>query len=323
MAMMGGEFGEMSVVNRKTSGRKPTESGRAFRARRVKGSPLEVFHFHGLPIKYSRVGQGDPVVMLHNGGASHAIWDEVSDRLAGEYELFALDLLGYGESAKPGHGYTLDNYVVMLEEFVDSRGLSGIRLVGNCMGCAISLTYTDRHTESVKALVLCNPLTEATFLGGWLGPFLWMREHFPSLSRRFYRVLGRIRFTNWIGSLVTLFQLGPLGRARKVHRNPDLCACYANSGQMKSLLGVLDDLANYSVVDRLVPREGFPPICTVWGLENRVLSPKAGCRLNASLRPVRQEWLPGCGHLPMLEQPDEVATIIDEFFKAAAAARRD
>jgi len=280
---------------------------------------LEVFDFQGLPIKYSRVGQGDPVVMLHNGGASHAIWDEVSDRLAGEYELFALDLLGYGESAKPGHGYTLDNYVAMLEKFVDSLGLPMVRLVGNCMGCAISLAFTDRNPENVKALVLCNPLTEATFLGGWLGPFLWMREKFPGLNRKVYKFLGRLRFTNWIGALTTLFQLGPLGRARRVYRNPELCACYASPGQMESLLGVLDDLQNYSVIDRLVPGDGFPPICTVWGLENRVLSPKAGCRLNATLRPLRQEWLPGCGHLPMLEQPDAVASIIGEFFKAIAA----
>jgi len=255
--------------------------------------------------------------MLHNGGSCHAIWEDVSERLSANHEIFALDLLGYGESAKPGSGYTLDNYVSMLDGFLTSLKLSRVTLVGNCMGCAISLLYSEMNPKNVKALVLCNPLTEATFLAGWLGTFLRMRKRFPGISRRIYRLLGKLRFTDRIGSLVTLFQLGPVGRARNVHHNPALCACYASEGQMTSLLGVLDDLPNYSAIDRLVPGEGFPPICTIWGLENRVLSPKAGRRLNATLRPARQEWLPGCGHLPMLEQPEDISSMIDEFSRTA------
>jgi pimeloyl-ACP methyl ester carboxylesterase len=279
---------------------------------------LETFDFRGLPITYEHTGQGEPVIMLHNGGSSHAIWDEVANRLAGKYEIFALDLLGFGNSAKPGTGYTLGNYVAMLEEFVSSRGLEKVPLVGNCMGCAISLAFTDRHQDKVKALVLCNPLTESTFLGGWLGPFLWMRERMPGINRQVYRLLGQLKLTNGIGSFAILFQLGPRGRTLKVHRNPELCGCYAATGQVKSLLGVLDDVENYSIIDKLAPREGSPPICTIWGLKNKIVSPKTGRRLNSTLHPARQEWLPDCGHLLMLERPDEVASIIDGFLQDAA-----
>ena len=282
---------------------------------------LESFDFRGLPITYERTGHGEPVIMLHNGGSSHAIWDEVANRLAGTYEIFALDLLGFGDSAKPGAGYTLDNYVAMLEEFVSSRGLEKFALVGNCMGCAISLAFTDRHPDQVKALVLCNPLTESTFLNGWLGPFLWLRERLPGINRQVYRVLGRLKLTNGIGEVATMFQLGPRGRVRKVHRNPALIGPYAATGQVESLLGVLDDLENYSVIDTLAPQQGFPPICTIWGMKNKIVSPRAGRRLNSTLQPERQEWLPDCGHLLMLERPDEVASIIDEFLRAAADAK--
>jgi len=281
---------------------------------------LESFDFRGLRITYEHTGQGEPVIMLHNGGSSHAIWEEVANRLAGKYEIFALDLLGFGNSAKPGAGYTLGNYVAMLDEFVSSRGLEKVAVVGNCMGSAISLAFTDRHQDKVKVLVLCNPLTESTFLGGWLGPFLRMRERMPGINRRVYRLLGQLKLTNGIGSVATLFQLGPRGRALRLYRNPELCGCYAATGQMETLLGVLDDLENYSVVDSLAPQQGFPPICTIWGLKNKIVSPKAGCRLNSTLHPARQEWLPDCGHLLMLERPDEVASIIDEFLQAAGTA---
>lgn len=166
--------------------------------------------------------------------------------------------------------------------------------------------------------MLCNPLTESTFLGGWLGPFLWLREQLPAVNRRVYRVLGHLKLTNGIGSAATLFQLGPRGRALEVHRDPEVFGPYAATGQLESLLGVLDDLENYSAIDNLAPQPGFPPICTIWGLKNKIVSPKAGRRLNSTLHPAREEWLPDSGHLLMLEQPDEVASIIDEFLQAAA-----
>jgi pimeloyl-ACP methyl ester carboxylesterase len=279
---------------------------------------LESFDFRGLPITYEHTGQGEPVIMLHNGGSSHAIWADVADRLAGKYEIFALDLLGFGNSAKPGAGYTLGNYVAMLEEFISSRGLEKVALVGNCMGSAISLAFTDRHPDQVNALVLCNPLTESTFLAGWLGPFLWLRERLPGINRQVYRLLGQLKLTNGMGSVATLFQLGPRGRALKLYRNPELYGPYAATGQVESLLGVLDDLENYAVIDNLAPRQGFPPICTIWGLKNKMVSPKAGRRLDSTLRPARQERLPDCGHLLTLERPDEVASIIDDFLQTAA-----
>ncbi len=282
---------------------------------------VESFDFRGLRIAYEHMGRGEPVVMLHNGGSSHVIWDGVAKRLAGQYEIFALDLLGFGDSAKPGGGYNLDNYVAMLEEFVSSRGLDQVVLVGNCMGCAISLAFTDRHPDKVRALVLCNPLTESTFLGGWLGPLLWLRERMPAVNRQVYRVLGHLKLTNGIGSAATAFQLGPRGRALKVHHSPEIFGPYAASGQLESLLGVLDDLENYAVIDNLTPQPGFPPICTIWGLKNKIVSPRAGRRLNATLHPARQEWLPDSGHLLMLEQPDEVAKIIDGFLQTSAATQ--
>ena len=282
---------------------------------------MERFDFRGLSIAYQRTGRGQPVIMLHNGGSSHAIWADVASRLSSDYEVFALDLLGFGDSAKPGAGYTLDNYVAMLEEFVDAHGLDRVTLVGNCMGCAISLAFTDRHPQRVQALVLCNPLTEATFLGGWLGPLLWLREKLPAVNRQAYRLIGRLRLTPAVGSAATLFQLGSRGRARKVHHNPEIAGPYAATGQLESLLGVLDDLENYSVIDNFQPRQDFPPICTIWGERNKIVSPKAGRRLNTTLHPARQEWLPDCGHLLMLERPDEVAVIIDGFIKTAAGLR--
>lgn len=276
---------------------------------------VKTFYFGEWPIRYRHAGKGPPVILLHNGGTAHVIWREILPYLTDHYELFAFDLLGYGASAKPGpaFNYTLDRYIDFLVEFIGHHRLAPVTLVGNCMGSAMSLGLAHRRPELVRSLVLMNPLTEATFLGGILGLTLRLRQRAPGFSRAIYKVLGRIRMPVLFSPLVLSFQIGAHGKSRKVHKDSQVCACFAVPGLMNSLLGVLDDLSNYSYLDRVEPGRDFPPLCTVWGRQNKILSPKVGRKLNATLKPQRQEWLEGCGHLLMLEQPEEVALIVREF----------
>lgn len=281
---------------------------------------METFEFRGWKIRYRREGSGEPVIFLHNGGTSHAIWAELLPRIAQTHEVFAVDLLGYGESDKPGTSYSLDDYAASLGELIDSQCDEPVTLVGNCMGSAISLQFAMKRPEDVRALVLINPLTEATFSAGWLGSLLRMRRGLPRLTGPLFDSLTRFRLPRFMARESLRFQLGREGRAQGLEQNADLCGCATAEGHLESMLAVLDDMRSYAALDRLVPGDKFPPISTIWGLENRVLSPEAGRHLNRNLRPVREEWLEGCGHLPMLERPERVLSIIEEVLRIEPAS---
>lgn len=274
---------------------------------------METFEYENLSIRYLRAGAGAPIVLLHNGGTSHAIWKDVIPLLDG-FEVFALDLLGFGESSKPERGYELERHVAILGAFVEAHRLAPAFLVGNCMGSATSLAYAMRRSNAVRAMVLINTLTTATFAKGLYGPMLGLPRRAPALVS----AMSRVALGSRLGKYGVRSQLGRYGRERRIHERPDLCACYAGASQSRALLGVLADIPNYAVLDRFAPPPGFPPICTIWGLENRVLRAAEGRALVSTLRPARQEWLEGCGHLPMLERPERVATILREFFGSAS-----
>ncbi len=104
----------------------------------------------GLTTGYLEAGQGDPVVLLHGGefGVSADLgWENNIAALAGQYRVLALDMLGFGQSAKvidfnDGRGMRIRH----IARFCDVLDLSSVHFVGNSMG-AINL-FVDATSEA-------------------------------------------------------------------------------------------------------------------------------------------------------------------------------
>ncbi|UGT65737.1 alpha/beta hydrolase [Nocardia gipuzkoensis] len=278
---------------------------------------MDVFAHRGRAVVFDRTGSGSPVVFLHNAGTQRRIWDDQVAALRDEHEVFALDLPGYGQSDQPATGYRLTDYVDMLTEFLDAHRLTDVVLIGNCLGSATSLRYTMGHPGRVHALVLVNPLTSDTVSSGRSAGLAWLDARLPLAP-----LARRISLPSPIVSLILGNQLGPRGRDQRNQHEPRVRAHWTDRGRLHALHGLVQDFPSYRALDTFDPPAGFPPICTIWGRRNRILSAKAGGRLNRKLRPHTAVELPDCGHLPMVEAPDQVTSIITGFLAAIEAPTR-
>ncbi|MCV7283461.1 alpha/beta fold hydrolase [Mycolicibacterium flavescens] len=113
----------------------------------------------GLTTGYLEAGEGDPVVLLHGGefGASAEIgWERNIDALAEHHRVLALDMLGFGESAKvidftDGRGMRIRH----IARFCEALGIDSAHFVGNSMGAVnlfVDIT-SDAPLLPVRSLV--------------------------------------------------------------------------------------------------------------------------------------------------------------------------
>lgn len=280
---------------------------------------MEHFAYNDLSIAYERRGSGPPMLFLHNGGTSSRIWRPQVESFSDRFDTVAVDLPGFGESTLGARPLTLAAYAEAVTALVEHLDLAATVIVGNCMGSNIATVIAENDPTLVRALVLVNPLTEATFGAGWLGPLHKLNRLAPPVARLTRRVSRHIRVPRVVAPLVVGFQVGAAGRERRVNHDPELIACNLRAQQLPALIDVLEDMGAYGGLDRGRQLAGIP-ILTMWGASNRVLSERVGRTLNQTLAPEANVVLERCGHLPMLERPAEVTAAIGEFLSGLPPA---
>ncbi len=111
----------------------------------------------GLTFHYVEWGAAtqSPLLCLHGITQTAHSWDEVAAELATEYRVLCFDQRGHGDSDwAPDGDYTRQTQAADLDAITDALGLSRFILAGMSMGGINSITFTARHPEKVRALII-------------------------------------------------------------------------------------------------------------------------------------------------------------------------
>lgn len=130
--------------------------------------PGTYWQWRGHRVYYVRAGerhpQRPPLLFVHGFGASTDHWRKNLAGLCKDFEVWAIDLLGFGRSAKPKLAYSGDLWRDQLSDFITEVIRQPAVLVGNSLGGYASLCAAAQRPQTAAGLVLINsagPFTKA------------------------------------------------------------------------------------------------------------------------------------------------------------------
>ncbi len=109
-----------------------------------------------LKIAYQVAGSGTPIVLLHGWGGEANSFKPVFDWLSSSYQVYALDLPGFGLSELPPAAWDASDYAKFLSAFFHKLNINKAHLIGHSYGGRISIVLAAEEPEKVEKLILVD-----------------------------------------------------------------------------------------------------------------------------------------------------------------------
>ncbi len=114
-------------------------------------------------VHYEVLGRGRPLIFLHGWVGSWRYWIPVMQAASISYRTYALDMWGFGDSAKAQENYSLDRQVQLVDEFLYQMGIGRVALVGHGLGAVVATLFGLRNPDVVdRVMAIGYPIDESS-----------------------------------------------------------------------------------------------------------------------------------------------------------------
>lgn len=119
--------------------------------------PIRYVNVDGVNVRYIKVGQGLPLVLLHTLRTQLDMFQKVIPTLAQHFEVYAVDYPGHGFSDIPSVEYTAELFVQSVAGFLEQVNVESATVVGESIGGTIALVLAAQHNPRVQRAIAVNP----------------------------------------------------------------------------------------------------------------------------------------------------------------------
>lgn len=247
-------------------------------------------------VHYETYGRGRPVILLHGWLGSWGLWQETMTYLGRFYKTYALDFWGFGESGKKRDTYDVQDFVSLVDQFMEQLGIVRAPLVGHSMGGTVSLAVAIHYPHRVqKVVVVGSPI-----VGSSLNFLLKLsgRRFFASLLYR-----NMWAFQAYYRLMAPFYTKDP--------RWPEMMDRDLSKTTLESFLYSIASLRRTDLRNDL--HKISVPAMGIYGDKDIVVHPEQWKAMLEGVSHARIERFHNAGHFPMLDEPQRFSELLKSF----------
>lgn len=238
---------------------------------------------------YLEAGEGQPIILLHGlmGGLSNFESVFIHFSKLG-YKVIMPELPIYSQ---PILKTSVRNLSKFLKEFMDFKNIESAILLGNSLGGHVALYFSKMNLKNVDALVLAGSsgLYEKS-----------MGDSYPKRGNYDY-----------IKSKTEAVFYRPEVASKEMI--DDVYASVNDRSKVLKTLTIAKSAIRHNMAKDLP--EMKVPACVIWGKNDTVTPPEVAVDFQKLLPDADLFWVDKCGHVPMMEHPEEFNDILEKWLK--------
>ena len=250
-----------------------------------------------LPIAYETHGFGKPaLVFVHGWSCDRSYWKDQVKALSQKYEVITLDLAGHGESGTERDDWTIESFGDDVAGVVQKLGLNEVILIGHSMGGDVIVAASQRLTGRVKGLI-------------WIDVYKQLGSYRTAEQSEAIIAPFRNAFEEKTNSFVrSMFLPGS---------DPSLVTRIA-----KDMSSAPPDIAISALKSAITYDRKVTVALDALKLPVIAINPNKPATDSLSLKKygVKTVIMPGVGHFPMLEKPNEFNRVLLSAIEEISAA---
>ncbi|NHD19290.1 MULTISPECIES: alpha/beta hydrolase [unclassified Actinopolyspora] len=247
-------------------------------------------------IRWTALGSGEPLVLVHGTPYSSLLWRDLAPALARTRRVYVFDLLGFGQSEqREGQDLTLAAHARNLARLLEHWELSAPSVVAHDIGGAVTLRSMLLEGARFRDLTLFDAVSGGEWERGLFRLILEHAEVFHQLPDYAHEemVAGHLRHATSLGhrpAVLDAFLAPWRGEAGQA-------AFYRQYSQIKQ-----EHTADY---EHLLG-EIDVPTRLIWGTEDRILPPPYARWLHERIPHAELHWIAGAGHVLQEDAPAQL-----------------